>query len=230
MAPELHAKEEKPYDGTAVDIFALGQVLYTMRFANHAFWRSDDNHYKMLMSNPKATMEARKLECEPELLDLLVGMLQQDPEKRYKMTQIKEHPYLKGEIATKEQVIEHHNLLKGCKVYKGGDRAAYAGVGKKPQRGHDEVAEKSPSEEDLLSWEELEYKPFDTENFEYMPMTGFQTDTLGVFIFSAIWEHLSVCKVTPNVSSKKWKMNFSIDYGLPCIENDSDTLKERVDC
>lgn len=44
MAPELMG-EQIDYDGTKVDIFALGQVLYTMMFANHAFWKSTDKHY-----------------------------------------------------------------------------------------------------------------------------------------------------------------------------------------
>jgi len=57
MAPELNTTgEQEGYDGTKVDVFALGQVLYTMMFANHAFWKSTDAHYKQFISNPRATM------------------------------------------------------------------------------------------------------------------------------------------------------------------------------
>ena len=95
MAPELMG-EQKDYDGTKVDIFALGQVLYTMMFANHAFWKSTDAHYNQLMANPRAAMKKRGLECSEVLLDLMVGMLNPDAEKRYNLNQINSHPWFQG--------------------------------------------------------------------------------------------------------------------------------------
>jgi len=95
MAPELMG-EQKSYDGTKVDIFALGQVLYTMRFANHAFWKSTDAHYKKLMANPRAEMAKRGLEYSEELLDLLVGMFNPNSGERYNLDQISGHPWFNG--------------------------------------------------------------------------------------------------------------------------------------
>lgn len=78
MSPELKGAEQA-YDGTKVDIFAMAQVLYTMKFANHAFWDTASSHYQKLMANPRAEMDARKLQCEDSFLDLVIGMFSRDP-------------------------------------------------------------------------------------------------------------------------------------------------------
>jgi serine/threonine protein kinase len=84
MAPEL-CGDQKAYDGTKVDIFALGQVLYTMRFANHCFWKCTDSHFRSFVSDPVKASKNRGLKASTDLLDLIAGMLQPDPEKRYNL-------------------------------------------------------------------------------------------------------------------------------------------------
>ena len=77
-----------------------------MVFANHGFWTSNDMHYQNLMANPVAEMKRRKLDdkCSSSLLDLIIGMLQADAQKRITIEQIKMHPWLQESCASQEEV------------------------------------------------------------------------------------------------------------------------------
>ena len=83
MAPELSKHEA--YAGPPVDVFALGAILFLMRFGKFGFLKAGDTHYKRLMQNPVKAMQMKKLDHEDNLLDLLVGMLNPKVEKRYTM-------------------------------------------------------------------------------------------------------------------------------------------------
>jgi serine/threonine protein kinase len=76
MAPELFKGEA--YNGPPVDVFALGAVLFLVRFGRFGFLKQGDIHYRRLMKNPELAMQQKKLECEPHLLNLIVGMLHPD--------------------------------------------------------------------------------------------------------------------------------------------------------
>lgn len=216
MAPELKG-EQKEYAGPPVDIFAMGAMLFLMSYARFAFIDCTDVHFRRLLKNPALAMKQKKLSASKEFLDLLVGMLQPDPAKRFTMDQIKNHAWLKGETAetaTPEQVKEHfYKLKESCGMANAEKEAAlqkYVGEGMKVNRGHGAPAAQGPDEDELKDWEDLKYKEFDP--FESQSMTGFYTQTFGAFVFKALWEYLaSAYKIAkPAVSSKSWKMNFTI--------------------
>jgi serine/threonine protein kinase len=81
MAQELF--DGNPYNGPPVDVFALGAVLFLVRFGRFGFLLQGDTHYRKLMKNPELAMKQKKLECDPCLLELIVGMLHPDATKRF---------------------------------------------------------------------------------------------------------------------------------------------------
>lgn len=78
-------------------------------------------------------MKQKKLEAEPELLDLIVGMLQPDVNMRYTMEQIKEHSWFAGETASSSEMKTHYDGLKAMNLLdtaaKQAALAQYAGSG-----------------------------------------------------------------------------------------------------
>ena len=58
------------YIGTQVDVFAMGAILFLMRFGRFGFLKAGDTHYKRLMKNPELAMKQKKLDdqCEENLL------------------------------------------------------------------------------------------------------------------------------------------------------------------
>jgi len=55
MAPELSGKEA--YAGPPVDVFAMGAILFLMRFGKFGFLRAGDTHYRRLIKNPELAMK-----------------------------------------------------------------------------------------------------------------------------------------------------------------------------
>ena len=112
MAPEI-SNDGTPYDGPPVDVFAAGAVLFLMRYAQFAFSSAhDDPFYKMLHKNPESFLEKRQLdETDPDFISLVVGMTEKDPAKRLSLQQVREHPYLNKEKASKEQVKTHFESI-----------------------------------------------------------------------------------------------------------------------
>jgi len=82
MAPELLDFKNKTYDGTAVDVFACGSILFLLKFAKFAFNISNDNHYQRLHKNPAKAFAARGLEADKFFIDLFVRLTCEDPTKR----------------------------------------------------------------------------------------------------------------------------------------------------
>jgi len=58
MAPEL-SKPAAPegYKGPPVDVFALGAILFLMRFGKFGFLRAGDTHHRRLIKNPVLAMQ-----------------------------------------------------------------------------------------------------------------------------------------------------------------------------
>lgn len=61
-------------------------------------------------------------------------------------------------------------------------------------------------------------------------MTGFYTQTFGAFVFKALWEHLTAnYKIKPAVSSKSWKMNFTIEKADE-LDSSVEGFSDEEDC
>jgi len=96
-APEIISKPN--YNGFKIDIWCCGIILYAMLCGYLPFDGDDD------AENNNVKLFQNILECEPELPDflsnisknLIVRILNPDPDKRITIEQIKKHPfYLKG--------------------------------------------------------------------------------------------------------------------------------------
>ncbi len=112
MAPEIHLK--MAYNGTAVDLFAAGIILFIMYSGSPAFGRAfpSDPYYKLLCTNKHKTFWAAHSRNKPgrgkyysqEFRSLLNAMLAFDPTQRPSLAEIKEHPWFKGPAPTKEEI------------------------------------------------------------------------------------------------------------------------------
>lgn len=76
MAPELYTGGQ--YDGPKVDVFAMGAMLFLIRFGCFGFLKANDKHYRNLILNPTQAMVSKGIQHEEHLLDLMIGMLNPD--------------------------------------------------------------------------------------------------------------------------------------------------------
>ena len=107
MAPELILK--KSYQGNAVDLFALGIILFILYTGHPPFNSANPNtdaHYKLLCEG-KADLfwkqhSRNKTEgfFSEEFKDLITNMLQLDPVARLSLADIAGHAWMKGTLAS----------------------------------------------------------------------------------------------------------------------------------
>jgi serine/threonine protein kinase len=91
-AAELLEKTEKPFEGTKVDIFCLGVVLFAMLSATFPFAiKKRKQAVKQGLPQPTVRFPfAISNECK----DLITKMLEPNPAKRITVEQIFEHPWV----------------------------------------------------------------------------------------------------------------------------------------
>lgn len=83
----------QPYD-SKIDIWALGILLYEMVHGDAPYGENTPILEKMeLIKNDKKIKYDNSL--SPEILDLIKNLLKRDPEKRFSMTQLFDHPWMK---------------------------------------------------------------------------------------------------------------------------------------
>ena len=113
MAPELYTKQ--PYDGARVDVFSAGVILFCMLSGHPPFTEAiaADPFYKSLVggradifwkyhSKSKPNGEAFYSE---EFRDLVASMLALKPTERPSINTILDHPWMKQDIASNEEVL-----------------------------------------------------------------------------------------------------------------------------
>jgi len=89
-APELISGI--PYDGSKVDIYALGVTLYTMLHGCYPYYHENKNKmYNMILKKELEVDAALTHECA----DLLARMMHKNVDRRITIQQIKEHPWMK---------------------------------------------------------------------------------------------------------------------------------------
>ena len=113
-APEIISKPN--YNGFKIDIWCCGIILYAMLCGYLPFDGDDD------AENNNVKLFQNILECEPELPDflsnisknLIMCILNPDPEKRITIEQIKKHPfYLKGKRLCKiDYSLKEKEIMK----------------------------------------------------------------------------------------------------------------------
>ena len=113
-APEIISKPN--YNGFKIDIWCCGIILYAMLCGYLPFDGDDD------AQNNNVKLFQNILECEPELpdflsrisKDLIMRILNPDPDKRITIEQIKKHPfYLKGKgLCSIDYSLKEQEIIK----------------------------------------------------------------------------------------------------------------------
>lgn len=93
MAPEIH--QRIPYDGTKIDIFAAGVILFEMKtqsrpftkackdFCLYRYFAEDKQRYwNKVHRKIRQIMKNKKARLDKDFIDLIDGMLHEDPQKR----------------------------------------------------------------------------------------------------------------------------------------------------
>lgn len=96
MAPEI--KEGKMYNGTQVDIFSFGVILFVVTHGIFPFKeaRAQEYFFNLLMTG-QHTLYFNKVNgnnLSSEFKDLMISLLQYDANKRPTVSQIKNHPWM----------------------------------------------------------------------------------------------------------------------------------------
>lgn len=110
MAPEVVA--EKEYNTNDSDLYALAVVLFSMLTHSMPFNVASKKCplYRKIMADDWAsfwkTHSSSKL-IDNDFKDLFAKMVDPNPELRLSISEILDHPWMKGEIATKEEVVKH---------------------------------------------------------------------------------------------------------------------------
>lgn len=100
MSPEIY-KNKDPYDGHAVDIWALGPILYRMIVGEFPFEipnNADENFEFFSEGHFQQCAESSNLGLSKDLLDLLQKMFFVNPRDRLSLDQIRKHPWMERDI------------------------------------------------------------------------------------------------------------------------------------
>ncbi len=89
IAPEVF--ENKGYEGYASDVWSSGVVLYAMLYGTVPF---KANNMTELQKQITKCLTTFKEEISAEAISLLKGILEKDPSKRLKISEILKHPWM----------------------------------------------------------------------------------------------------------------------------------------
>ena len=98
MSPEIRWGHDY-FDGHAVDMWALGPILYMMNVGSPPFDLADnsDERFQYFTNGYLAgVIRIWNLDLSPDLIDLLQRMMWLDPKKRLSLDQVRAHPWMQG--------------------------------------------------------------------------------------------------------------------------------------
>jgi len=96
ISPEV-LKSEEAFDGFAIDLWALGVILFIMLVGlpPWEFAREEDPRYRMVVKGGLERMlKSWDRAVSPLAADLLQKMLREDPRQRLSLIEIKDHPWV----------------------------------------------------------------------------------------------------------------------------------------
>ena len=94
MAPEACDPDVDEYSGKAADVWALGVTLYTLLFSKCPFWgQTDYQIMESIRNNPVVIPEETTRQVSPDLLNILMSMLEKKPESRITLDQLLANPW-----------------------------------------------------------------------------------------------------------------------------------------
>lgn len=98
------------YSGQAVDVFSLGVIAFILLSGGPPFRmpKYDDQHYKnIVLGNYAAFWKLHDhFQFPAKFKDLMIQIFSDVPGLRPSISEIKHHPWMQEEMATKEEVIE----------------------------------------------------------------------------------------------------------------------------
>ena len=111
MAPELTG-DRKEYDGQAVDVFAMGMMLFMMMTCRPLQMQPRDQWWSKFIQNPETALAERQIVLDSQAANLIWYMVQEDPLKRYKMSHVRAHPWWDGPRFGPKDVSNHIEFVK----------------------------------------------------------------------------------------------------------------------
>ena len=107
MAPEIIGQQygdNKPYQGSDIDIFSFGVMLLSMRCLHYPFEKAyaNDQNYFNLMSGDASEFWNKygPLKLTDEFKNLITHLLQEKTPSRIVMADLLGHPWMKGEVVS----------------------------------------------------------------------------------------------------------------------------------
>lgn len=97
MSPEIY-KNQQPFDGHAVDMWAVGVILFLMLTGFPPWERAcatDERFYYMTQGYLVQMLTEWNLGLSSDAMDLLQRMFWMDPQDRLSLEQVKAHPWMK---------------------------------------------------------------------------------------------------------------------------------------
>ncbi|KAF2086875.1 kinase-like protein, partial [Saccharata proteae CBS 121410] len=91
MPPELCTPKHGDISGKAADIWSMGVTLYCLRFGRIPFEKTGMLELYEAIRNDEIEIAQ---DCGDDLKDLMVRILDKDPEKRIKMAELRDHPWV----------------------------------------------------------------------------------------------------------------------------------------
>ena len=92
MAPEIVENENYDY---GVDIWSLGILLYELLYGHSPFKANNTKNVILNIKSHELTLDDKKKNISNSCKDLIKKLLNNNPQKRYKIKDILEHPFIK---------------------------------------------------------------------------------------------------------------------------------------
>ena len=246
MAPEILNRE--PYQGDAVDLFALGCILFVMRSGAMPFdqkAQSNDEIYKFFKMNRVdkywATHEQGKEPgyFSPEFKDLVSQMLHYTPSHRPMLADIIAHPWMQGPTATNAQIQQDFKNRQAIvdqrvqeeflqeKQEKRTRRGAFAHDGKLYVYGELTANEQEMADKGMTVVRPVMGSYICTQPENNCVFSNVQPEQ----IFETLIAELKTQEISVNVREDKWKLSFKLaqksNLDIPCDEFDLVILAEH---
>ena len=136
MAPEI--KEGKTYDGTQIDMFSTGVILFIIVQGIFPFKeaKKDEYFYSLLLNKDYATYWKKTggQNLSDNFKDLILKLFSYDGKDRPTVAEIRNHPWMQGDINMKQ--IRHDILseLAEKRTQSTADSERIAGSSRGPER------------------------------------------------------------------------------------------------
>lgn len=175
----------------------MGVMLFMLVEASFPFSEFDDIWYRRLQKSPQLYMKGRKKEMDPDLLELVAGMIRKEPSQRFTMQDIANSAWFNGETESEEHIFDHFNSLKCAENQQYVDnhganqaqRALFTG-GDAAMRGPNSLSIEAFVEQ-MDTWKDLKYFELDKSKAEAKTKTkGFKTHSVGAKVIGRLWRYL----------------------------------------